>query len=68
LILVGRDVPDIISGSILLGNDEGLFTKEALQNVIYLGCVPYTAIFKHINQTTVCVFLLLQKPYLFLIE
>jgi glycosyltransferase involved in cell wall biosynthesis len=57
LILVGRDVPDIISGS---GSTwkmmEELFTKEALLNVNYLGSVPYSAIQAHINQAAVCVF------------
>jgi glycosyltransferase involved in cell wall biosynthesis len=57
LILVGKDVHDIISGSNSTWQMmKGLFTKEALQNVIYLGSVPYTAIQSHINQATVCVF------------
>lgn len=57
LILVGRDVPDIISGS---GSTwkmmEELFTKEALLKVNYLGSVPYSEIKPYINQATVCVF------------
>jgi glycosyltransferase involved in cell wall biosynthesis len=57
LILVGKDVPDIISGSNSTWEMmKGLFTQEALQNVIYLGSVPYTEIQSHINQATVCVF------------
>jgi glycosyltransferase involved in cell wall biosynthesis len=57
LVLVGKDVPDIISGSNSTWEMmKGLFTKEALQNVIYLGSVPYTEIQSHINQATVCVF------------
>ncbi len=57
LVLVGKDVPDIISGSNSTWEMmKRLFTKEALQNVSYLGCVPYNEIRTHINQTTVCVF------------
>jgi glycosyltransferase involved in cell wall biosynthesis len=57
LVLVGKDVPDIISGSNSTWQMmKELFTKEALQNVIYLGSVPYTEIQAHINQATVCVF------------
>jgi glycosyltransferase involved in cell wall biosynthesis len=57
LVLVGKDVPDIISGSNSTWEMmKGLFTKEAMQNVIYLGSVPYTEIQSHINQATVCVF------------
>ncbi|MGO4819472.1 glycosyltransferase family 4 protein [Flavobacterium sp. W22_SRS_FP1] len=57
LILVGKDVPDIISGSNSTWHMmKELFTIEALQNVIYLGSVPHTAIQSHINQATVCVF------------
>ncbi|TDE28035.1 glycosyltransferase family 1 protein [Flavobacterium ranwuense] len=57
LVLVGRDVPDIISGNsstwqMMLG----LFTEQALINVDYLGAVPYQEIKKHINEATVCVF------------
>jgi glycosyltransferase involved in cell wall biosynthesis len=33
-----------------------LFTKEALQNVNYLGSVPYQEIKKQIDLATVCVF------------
>jgi len=57
LVLVGKDVPDIISGSNSTWQMmKELFAKEALQNVIYLGSVPYTEIQSHINQATVCVF------------
>ena len=57
LILVGKDVPDIISGSpSTWGMMRGLFTKEALLNVTYIGSVPYDAIQTHINQASVCVF------------
>ena len=33
-----------------------LFTTKALENVSYLGSVPYQDIKKHINEATVCVF------------
>ncbi|WP_367773729.1 glycosyltransferase family 4 protein [Flavobacterium sp. WC2421] len=57
LILVGKDVPDIISGSgSTWGMMQKLFTKDALLNVDYLGSVPYSEIQKHINRATVCVF------------
>jgi glycosyltransferase involved in cell wall biosynthesis len=57
LVLVGKDVPDIVSG-----NDstwammQALFTTEALLNVRYLGSVPYAAIKEEIHLSTVCVF------------
>ena len=57
LILVGKDVPDIISG-----NDstwkmiQTLFSGVALKNVTYLGSVPYSEIQNQIKQATVCVF------------
>jgi glycosyltransferase involved in cell wall biosynthesis len=57
LILVGKDVPDIISGcNSTWEMMKLLFTKEALQNVNYVGSVPYNEIQSHINQTTVCLF------------
>ena len=57
LILVGKDVPDIISGlhstwAMMLP----LFSERALPNVSYLGSVPYHDIQKYINEATVCVF------------
>ena len=57
LVLVGKDVPDVVSG-----NDstwtmmQALFTTEALRNVRYLGSVPYAAIKEQIHLSTVCVF------------
>jgi glycosyltransferase involved in cell wall biosynthesis len=57
LILIGRDVPDIVSG-----NDstwqmmQSQFTGEALKNVSYLGSVPYQEIKTHIKTATLCVF------------
>lgn len=57
LILVGRDTADIISGNsstwkMMLT----LFEAAALQNVEYLGSVPYDEIKKHISSAAVCVF------------
>ncbi|WP_396171298.1 glycosyltransferase family 4 protein [Flavobacterium sp.] len=57
LVLVGKDVPDVVSG-----NDstwammQALFTTEALRNVRYLGSVPYAGIKEQIHLSTVCVF------------
>ncbi|MFV5703612.1 glycosyltransferase family 4 protein [Flavobacterium sp. XS2P12] len=57
LVLVGRDVPDIISGSPSTWQMmEGLFTEQARKKVQYLGSVPYQNIKKQINEATVCVF------------
>ncbi|REG98285.1 glycosyltransferase family 4 protein [Flavobacterium aquicola] len=57
LILVGKDVPDIISGSSSTWQMmQPLFSEEALQNVNYLESVPYQEIQKYINEATVCVF------------
>jgi glycosyltransferase involved in cell wall biosynthesis len=57
LILVGRDVPDIISGNPSTWQMmQGLFTEQSLINVNYLGAVPYQDIKKQINEATVCVF------------
>jgi glycosyltransferase involved in cell wall biosynthesis len=57
LILVGKDIPDIISGTDSTWQMmQSLFTKEALQNISYLGSVPYQEIKKQIEGATVCVF------------
>ena len=57
LILIGKDVLDIISGSASTWEImKDLFTKEALLNVNYLGSVPYSDIQTHINKANVCVF------------
>ena len=57
LILIGKDVPDVVSGN---GSTwammQSLFTSAALQNVSYLGSVPYQDIKEHIKAATVCVF------------
>lgn len=57
LILVGKDVPDIISGnSSTWKMMQELFSEEAKSNVHYLGSVPYQEIGNHILGATVCVF------------
>jgi len=57
LILVGKDVPDIISGSRSTWQMmQSLFTEQALLNVSYIGGVPYQDIQKYISEATVCVF------------
>ena len=57
LVLVGKDVPDIISGnSSTWQMMQGLFTQQALLNVDYVGAVPYQDIKKQINAATVCIF------------
>jgi glycosyltransferase involved in cell wall biosynthesis len=57
LILIGKDVPDIISGN---GSTwqmmQELFSDKAKQNVIYLGSVPYAEIKEKIQDASVCVF------------
>lgn len=57
LILVGKDVPNIVSGNpSTWGMMQELFSEQALLNVHYLGSVPYSEIQAYINQCTVCVF------------
>lgn len=57
LILIGKDASDIISGNASTWQMmQQLFTKESIQNVCYLGSVPYHEINRHINEATVCVF------------
>lgn len=57
LLLVGKDVPDIVSGSASTwAMMQPLFTAEALQKVHYLGSVPYSEIKKQMELATVCVF------------
>lgn len=57
LFLIGKDVPDVISGnSSTWAMMQELFTDEALQNVSYLGSVPYQEIKEHIKTAGVCVF------------
>ena len=57
LLLVGRDVPDIISGKPSTWHMmQQLFTPAALENVTYKGSVPYEQIMQYIHKATVCVF------------
>jgi glycosyltransferase involved in cell wall biosynthesis len=57
LVLVGKDVSDIVSGNPSTWQMmQELFTKQALINVDYLGAVSYQDIKKQINGATVCVF------------
>ncbi len=57
LVLVGKDVPDIVFGNTSTWQMvQSLFTSDALQNVSYLGGVPYAEIQKQIEVSTVCVF------------
>ena len=57
LIIVGKDVSDIISGAASTWEMmQERFTPEALSRVNYVGAVPYAAIQPHINAATVCVF------------
>jgi glycosyltransferase involved in cell wall biosynthesis len=57
LVLIGRDVPDIISG-----NDSTwemmkvLFDPSAIENVTHLGPVSYDKIKEHIRKANICVF------------
>lgn len=57
LILIGKDVPDIISGnSSTWQMMKVLFSDQALKHVKYLGLVPYNQIKEKIQDATVCVF------------
>jgi glycosyltransferase involved in cell wall biosynthesis len=57
LILIGKDVPDIISGNTSTwAMMQLLFSEQAFKNVSYLGSVPYAEIQIQIERATVCVF------------
>lgn len=57
LFLVGRDAFDIQTGSASTWQlMQALFTPEALQQVHYMGGVPYADVRMHIAQAAVCVF------------
>lgn len=57
LVLIGKDVPDIISGnSSTWRMMQELFSEKALKNVEYLGSVPYEEIQQKIEQSRICVF------------
>ncbi|MWB94523.1 glycosyltransferase [Flavobacterium sp. GA093] len=57
LILIGSDAPDIKTG---IGSTwqlmQNLFQKEDLENVKYLGKIPYTEVQNYIKNANVCVF------------
>lgn len=57
LLLIGKDVPDIVSGNPSTWNMmQSQFTSAALQNVSYLGSVSYAEIKVYIKKATLCVF------------
>lgn len=57
LLMIGKDVPDVVSGNVSTwAMMQSLFTAAALQNVRYLGSVPYADIKAHIKSATLCVF------------
>ncbi|MDR7208944.1 glycosyltransferase involved in cell wall biosynthesis [Flavobacterium piscis] len=57
LLLVGKDVPDIVSGtSSTWKMMQELFSDKALLNVEYVDSVPYNEIKEKIKQASVCVF------------
>jgi len=57
LVLVGKDVPDIVSGNPSTWQlMQKLFSEKARTNVVYCGSVSYDEIKGHIEQATVCVF------------
>ncbi len=57
LVLVGKDSKDKMTGSSSTWQlMQPLFEPKALENVTYLGSVPYTEIKAHIAQAAVCVF------------
>lgn len=57
LIIVGRDVPDIITGNNSTWEmAQELFSKEALRNVDYIGVVAHNSIKQYIQNATVCLF------------
>lgn len=57
LILIGRDASDVISGnSSTWSMMHSLFDTAALDNVNYIGSVPYDKIKEHICSAAVCVF------------
>jgi glycosyltransferase involved in cell wall biosynthesis len=57
LLLVGKDVSDIVSGSHSTWEMmKPLFSEQAIKNVSYKGSVPYNEIQNDIKDSTVCVF------------
>jgi glycosyltransferase involved in cell wall biosynthesis len=57
LILIGKDVSDIISGNASIWEMmQQLFSDQAKKNVEYLGSVPYSEIKQKIQDASLCVF------------
>lgn len=57
LVLIGKDVSDVVSGQPSTWQMmQELFTEEALSHVSYLGSVPYREIKAHIKACGLCVF------------
>ena len=57
LVLVGKDVPDIVSGNQSTWQMmQQLFSEEAIKNVEYLNGVAYSEIKEKIQHASVCVF------------
>jgi glycosyltransferase involved in cell wall biosynthesis len=57
LVLIGKDVSDIITGNTSTWQMmQQLFSEVALANVSYLGSVPYQEIKVHIKAASLCVF------------
>ena len=57
LILIGKDSSDVVSGNQSTWSMmQPLFDEESIQNVNYLGSVPYTEIKNYIEDATICVF------------
>lgn len=57
LILIGRDASDVISRtSSTWSMMQSLFDSAAVDNVNYIGSVPYDQIKEHICSSTICVF------------
>ncbi|WPO79485.1 glycosyltransferase family 4 protein [Flavobacterium sp. KACC 22761] len=57
LILIGKDVSDIISGnSSTWKMMQELLSNQALKNVEYLGSIPHNEIKQKIQQSKICIF------------
>lgn len=57
LVLIGKDVSDVVSGQpSTWAMMQELFTEEALSHVSYLGSVPYQEINAHIKTAGLCIF------------
>ncbi|WP_445454370.1 glycosyltransferase family 4 protein [Flavobacterium sp. 25HG05S-40] len=57
LMLIGRDASDISTGNASTWHMmQSLFEADTIQNVTYLGSVPYDTIKDHIQAAAVCVF------------